>query len=34
MAIWKECTLSEIGKIVGGATPSTKKEENYGGDIP
>ena len=34
MAIWKECTLSEIGKIVGGATPSTKKEEHYGGDIP
>lgn len=34
MAIWKECTLSEIGKIVGGATPSTKKEENYGGNIP
>lgn len=34
MAIWKECTLSKIGKIVGGATPSTKKEENYGGNIP
>jgi type I restriction enzyme S subunit len=26
---WKECTLSELGTIVGGATPSTKKTENY-----
>ena len=30
---WKECTLSELGEIVGGATPSTKDESNYGGDI-
>ena len=26
--------LSELGTIVGGGTPSTKKEEYYGGDIP
>lgn len=26
--------LDEIGTIVGGATPSTKKAENYGGNIP
>lgn len=30
---WKECTLAELGEIVGGATPSTKDESNYGGDI-
>lgn len=30
---WKECTLSELGDIVGGATPSTKNESNYGGNI-
>ena len=29
MAEWKECTISEIGTVVGGATPSTKKAENY-----
>ena len=35
MAEWKECTISDIGMVVGGATPSTKKPENYeGGDIP
>lgn len=35
MSEWKEYTLSEIGTIVGGATPSTKKPENYeGGTIP
>ena len=35
MSEWKEYTLSEIGTIVGGATPSTKKTENYeGGTIP
>lgn len=34
MAEWKECTISEIGTVVGGATPSTKKVENYeGGNI-
>ena len=32
---WKNCTLSSLGTIVGGATPSTKKLENYeGGEIP
>lgn len=30
---WKDCTLAELGEIVGGATPSTKDESNYGGDI-
>lgn len=30
---WKECTLSDLGEIVGGATPSTKRPENYGGNI-
>ena len=35
MKEWKNCTLGELGKIVGGATPSTKKFENYeGGTIP
>ena len=28
-----KCKLSELGEIVGGSTPSTKKESNYGGDI-
>lgn len=31
---WKEVTLSEIGTIVGGATPSTKNASFYDGDIP
>ena len=31
MAEWKECMISEIGTVVGGATPSTKKAENYEG---
>ena len=35
MVEWKECTLSELGMIVGGATPSTKVPENYeNGVIP
>lgn len=35
MGEWKNCTLSSLGTIVGGATPSTKKPENYeGGEIP
>lgn len=35
MAEWKEYTISDIGMVVGGATPSTKKPENYdGGNIP
>lgn len=29
MAEWKECKISEIGTVVGGATPSTKVAENY-----
>lgn len=29
MAEWKECTISDIGTVVGGATPSTKNPENY-----
>lgn len=35
MGEWKNCTLSSLGTIVGGATPSTKKPENYeAGEIP
>lgn len=35
MAEWKECLLSELGAIVGGATPSTKTAANYDdGTIP
>jgi type I restriction enzyme S subunit len=30
---WKTVKLGEVGRIVGGATPSTKVSENYGGDI-
>ena len=26
---WKTCTIADIGTVVGGATPSTKKIENY-----
>ena len=26
---WVECKISDIGTVVGGATPSTKKPENY-----
>ena len=33
MEEWKEYRLGEIGTIVGGATPSTKDELNYDGDI-
>lgn len=33
MAEWIECKLSDIGEIVRGATPSTKDEENYDGEI-
>ena len=29
MAGWIECKISDIGTVVGGATPSTKKPENY-----
>ena len=34
MAEWIECTLNDLGEIVGGATPSTQREDYYGGDIP
>ena len=35
MAEWKECTISDIGTVIGGATPSTKRSENYkDGQIP
>ena len=34
MTEWIECKISDIGTVVGGATPSTKKAENYeGGNI-
>ena len=29
MAEWIECKISDIGTVIGGATPSTKKTENY-----
>ena len=28
---WKKCKISDIGTVMGGATPSTKKAENYDG---
>lgn len=34
MSEWKKVKLSELGEIVGGATPSTKREEYYNGKIP
>ena len=35
VAEWIECKISDIGTVVGGATPSTKKVENYDeGSIP
>ncbi len=35
MGEWKECTIGDIGTVVGGATPSTKNSENYeNGTIP
>lgn len=34
MGKWKKVKLSELGAIVGGATPSTSREEYYNGDIP
>lgn len=35
MAEWKQCTISELGTVVGGATPSTKDVANYeNGAIP
>ena len=34
MVEWKECVIADLGTVVGGATPSTKDDSNYGGDIP
>ena len=34
MTEWIECTLDKLGEILGGATPSTKCEDYYGGSIP
>ena len=34
MAKWIKCTLADIGEIVGGATPSTKRKDYFEGDIP
>ena len=31
MGNWKTCTIGDLGTVVGGATPSTKKNENYDG---
>ena len=33
MTGWKKFKLSEIGEVVGGATPSTKDSSNYDGNI-
>ena len=35
MCEWKNCTISDLGTIIGGATPSTKIPAYYdGGEIP
>ena len=34
MPQWIECTLNDIGEIVGGATPATAMKKYYGGKIP
>lgn len=34
MSQWIKIKLSELGEIVGGATPSTKREDYYNGNIP
>lgn len=31
MGEWKSCKISDLGEVVGGATPSTKRRENYEG---
>lgn len=31
---WREYRIGEIAEIVGGGTPSTKEEDNFGGTIP
>ena len=34
MTTWKTVKLSDLGEIIGGATPTTSREEYYNGDIP
>lgn len=35
MGKWNTCTIGDLGTVIGGATPSTKKAGNYdGGTIP
>ena len=29
MGVWKNCKISDIGTVIGGATPATIKPENY-----
>ncbi len=31
MSEWKNCSIADIGTVVGGATPSTKNSKNYDG---
>lgn len=31
---WIKCKISDLGEVIGGATPSTSNENYYGGDIP
>lgn len=31
---WTEYRVKHIGEVIGGATPSTKNESNFGGNIP
>lgn len=33
MGGWENFKLSELGEVIGGSTPSTKREEYYGGNI-
>ena len=33
MSKWKKCPLADLGDIVGGATPSTKNDNYYGGEV-
>ena len=34
MTEWKTVTLSDLGEIIGGATPATSRDDYYNGDIP
>ena len=31
---WSACSVDELGEVVTGTTPSTKREEFYGGNVP